>query len=61
MKNLKPFFLALALNTTAITTQAAEPTTIPAQKQVADCYHHPLINTQITALLDLFIFNVSKN
>lgn len=52
MKTLKPLFLALTLSTAAITTQAAEPTTIPAQKQVAGYYHHQFGNTQITALLD---------
>lgn len=51
MKNLKPLFLALALSTTAITTQAAE-TTLTAPKQVAGYYHHQIGNTQITALLD---------
>ncbi len=52
MKTLKPLFLTLALSTTAFTTQAVEPTTIPTQKQVAGCYHHQMGNTQITALLD---------
>lgn len=52
MKTLKPLFLAFALSTTAITTQAIEPTTIPTQKQVAGYYHHQIGNTQITALLD---------
>src|SRR5574344_1590291 len=51
MKNLKPLFLALALSTTAITTQAAE-TTLTAPKHVAGYYHHQIGNTQITALLD---------
>ncbi len=51
MKTLKPLFLALALSTTAITTQAAE-TTLTAPKQVAGYYHHQIGNTQITALLD---------
>lgn len=51
MKTLKTLFLALALSTTAITTQAAEPT-IAMQKQVAGYYHHQIGNTQITALLD---------
>ncbi len=51
MKTLKPLFLALALSTTALTTQAVEPT-IPTQKQVAGYYHHQMGNTQITALLD---------
>ncbi|MGX5699399.1 MBL fold metallo-hydrolase [Acinetobacter kookii] len=52
MKTLKPIFLAFALSSTALTTQAAETTTIPAQKQVAGYYHHQMGNTQITALLD---------
>lgn len=51
MKTLKPLFLALALSSTAITTQAAE-TTLTAPKQVAGYYHHQIGNTQITALLD---------
>ena len=53
MKNLKLLLLALTLGTTTIaTTQAAEPTTIQAPKQVAGYYHHQMGNTQITALLD---------
>lgn len=52
MKTLKPLFLALTLSTTAITTQAAESTSISAPKQVAGYYHHQIGNTQITALLD---------
>ncbi|BCU65633.1 hypothetical protein F941_00721 [Acinetobacter bouvetii DSM 14964 = CIP 107468] len=52
MKTLQNLFVALALSTTAITTQAAEPTTITAPKQVAGYYHHQIGNTQITALLD---------
>lgn len=51
MKILKPLFLALALSTTALNTQASEPT-ITQQKQVAGYYHHQIGNTQITALLD---------
>lgn len=51
MKTLKPLFLALALSTTAITTQAAE-TIINPPKQVAGYYHHQISNTQITTLLD---------
>ena len=51
MKTFKPLFLALALSSTAITTQAAE-TTLTAPKQVAGYYHHQIGNTQITALLD---------
>lgn len=52
MKTLKPLFLTLALSTAAITTQAAEPTTIAAPKQVAGYYHHQIGNTKITALID---------
>lgn len=52
MKTLKPLFLTLALSTTAFTTQAVKPTTIPTQKQVPGYYHHQIGNTQITALLD---------
>ena len=52
MKTLKPLFLALTLSTAILTTQAAETTTITAQKQVAGYYHHQIGNTQITALLD---------
>ncbi len=47
-----PLLLALALSTTTLTTQAAEPNPIPTQKQVAGYYHHQIGNTQITALLD---------
>lgn len=50
MKTLKPLFLTLALSTTALTIQAAEPTIIQ-QKQVAG-YYHQIANTQITALPD---------
>lgn len=50
MKTLKPLLLTLALSTTALTTQAVEPTTIPMQKQVAGYDHHQIGNTQITAL-----------
>ena len=50
MKKL-PLLLTLALNTTAITTQAIEPT-ITALKQVTGYYHHQISSTQITALLD---------
>jgi glyoxylase-like metal-dependent hydrolase (beta-lactamase superfamily II) len=52
MKTFNPLFLALALSTLALNSQAAEPTTIPTQKQVAGYYHHQIGNTQITALLD---------
>lgn len=52
MTNLKPLLLALTLSTAAITTQAAEPATIQAPKQVAGYYHQQLGSTQITALLD---------
>lgn len=52
MTTFKSLFLTLALSTTAIATQAVEPTTIPTQKQVAGYYHHQIGNTQITALLD---------
>lgn len=51
MKTLPPLFLALALSTVALNSQAAEPT-ITAPKQVAGYYHHQIGNTQITALLD---------
>ncbi|SCC71812.1 Glyoxylase, beta-lactamase superfamily II [Acinetobacter albensis] len=51
MKNLNPLFLTLALNTTAITTQAAE-STIPQQKQVSGYYQYQAGDVQITALLD---------
>lgn len=51
MKTLKPLFLALTLSTSALTSQATEPT-ITQQKQVAGYYHHQIGNTQITALLD---------
>ena len=51
MKTLKYLFLAFALSTTGLTTQAVEPT-IPTQKQVAGYYHHQIGHTQITALLD---------
>lgn len=51
MTTFKSLFLTLALSTTTLTTQAAEPT-IPTQKQVAGYYHHQIGNTQITALLD---------
>ena len=61
MKTLNPLFLALALNTTAFTVQAIEPTTITAPKQVAGYYHHQIGNTQITALLDGTLYiNPSK-
>ena len=52
MKNLKPLLIALTIGTATLTTQAAEPTTIQAPKQVAGYYHHQIGNTQITALLD---------
>lgn len=52
MKNLKPLLIALTIGTATLTTQAAEPTTIQAPKQVAGYYHHQMGNTQITALLD---------
>jgi glyoxylase-like metal-dependent hydrolase (beta-lactamase superfamily II) len=52
MHILKSCCLALAFTSIALTTQAAEPTTINAQKQVAGYYHHLMGNTQITALLD---------
>lgn len=53
MKNLKPLLLALTLGTTTIaTTQAAEPTTIQAPKQVAGYYQYQAGDVQITALLD---------
>lgn len=52
MKTIKPLFLTLALSSTALTTQATEPTTIQPQKQVAGYYHHQIGNTQITILLD---------
>ncbi len=52
MKTFTPLFLALALSTVVLNSQAAEPTTIPTQKQVAGYYHHQIGNTQITALLD---------
>ena len=51
MKTLKPLFLALTLSTTAITTQAAEPT-IPQEKQVSGYYQYQAGDVQITALLD---------
>jgi hypothetical protein len=52
IKTINPLFLTLALSTTALTTQAVEPTPIPTQKQVAGYYHHQIGNTQITAILD---------
>lgn len=52
MKSLKHLFLAFALSTTAITTQAIEPPSIPLKKQVAGYYHHQFGPYQITALLD---------
>lgn len=60
MKTLKPLLLTLALSTTVLITQAAEQT-ITQQKQVAGYHHQQFDNTQITTLLDLSIFNVSKN
>lgn len=52
MKNLKLLFLSFTLSSTALTTQATEPTIIQPQKQVAGYYHHQIGNTQITILLD---------
>ena len=51
MTTFKPLFLALALSTTTITTQAAE-STIPQQKQVSGYYQYQAGEVQITALLD---------
>lgn len=48
----KKFLFNLTLSTTAITSQAAEPTTITTQKQVAGYYQYQSGQTQITALLD---------
>lgn len=52
MTNLKPLLLILPLGTATLTAQAAEPTTIQAEKQVAGYYQYQAGDIQITALLD---------